>query len=313
MTEADPAAARGDRLAPAIAALQLDVLAAEVVTELRAAGVRPILLKGPALAAWLYEGELRPYGDVDLLVEESRMGAAEEVLSGLGFTYGQPGWRELAHSWKRPNGKTVDLHRSLVGVGAPPATLWQELSGEVEALRVGGIEVEALRPPGLALHVALHAAQHGGEGHRKPLEDLDRALERADEGCWREAAELAERVEAIPAFATGLRLKPSGTDLADRLGLSADRPVEVALHAAPQRELVLGLEYLATADGLRARLRFLGRKLFPPAAELRRDSALARRGHAGLLAAYLWRPLAMLPRLPGAIVAWRRARRDERP
>ena len=266
--EADPAATRGKRLAPAVAALQLDLVAAEVITGLREAGVRPILLKGPALAAWLYEGEFRPYGDVDLLVEEGRMNDAEAVLSELGFGYGQPGWRELAHSWKRPDGKTVDLHRSLVGVGAPPATLWQELSGEVEGLRVGGIEVETLRPPGLALHVALHAAQHGGEGHRKPLEDLDRALDRADESCWREAARLAERVEATPAFATGLRLTPSGSALADRLGLPADRPPEVALHAAPQRELVLALEYMATADGLGPRLRFLGRKLFPPAAEL---------------------------------------------
>ena len=100
--EADQAAARGKRLAPAIATLQLDLLAAEVAGAFGERGIRVILLKGPALAAWLYEDAFRGYGDVDLLLEEGRMGDAEEALAELGFRYGQPGWRELAHSWKRP-------------------------------------------------------------------------------------------------------------------------------------------------------------------------------------------------------------------
>src|SRR5215208_3905716 len=255
--QADPAAPRGKRFAPAIATLQLDQVAAEVVVALRGSGIRAILLKGPALAAWLYERDgSRPYGDVDLLVDDHRFAEAQRILAELGFRYGQPGWRELSHSWKRPDGSTVDLHRSLVGVGAAPAKLWRELSREVEAIRVGGTELETLNKPALAFHVALHAAQHGGEELVKPLVDLSRALGHADERCWRLAALLAQRVDATPAFATGLRLDPGGAAVAETLGLPSGRPVEVALHAMRQPALVLGLEYLASAEGLAARARF---------------------------------------------------------
>ena len=50
-------------------ALAIDAVTAQVVTALRANGIRPLLLKGPSIAGWLYgDGAARPYGDSDLLV-----------------------------------------------------------------------------------------------------------------------------------------------------------------------------------------------------------------------------------------------------
>jgi hypothetical protein len=165
--------------------------------------------------------------------------------------------------------------------------------------------------PVRAFHLAVHAGQHGS-GWSRPLEDLDRAIAIADEASWREAEELAASLDATPAFAAGLRLTPSGAALADRLGLPRDVPVDVALRAETPPPVALGLDQLAQAKGLRARLGILRHKLVPPPSFMRHWSSLARRGPVGLLLAYLWRPLWLLARLPEGFEAWRRARREVR-
>jgi Uncharacterised nucleotidyltransferase len=293
--------------------LHVDRVTAEVVPAMRARGTRPLLLKGPSIATWLYiDRASRPYGDVDLLVEPRSYADAEHVLRGLGFSRMQAGWQELAWSWHRSDdSSTVDLHRSIVGADAPLEVVWRALSEHAQPMRVGGAEVEVLSPPARALQVALHAAKHG-DAERQPLEDLARAVRLVDEGCWRKAAALARQVDAVPAFATGLRLDPGGAGLADRLDLPIERPAAVALRARRPPALVLGIEHLASARGVRTRLRFLARKAVPSRSYMRRTSALARRGAFGLGLAYLWRPVWIILKLPGAILTWRRARRDER-
>ena len=67
-------------------ALAVDAVTAEVVTALRDAGIRPLLLKGPSIAGWLYgDGAARPYGDSDLLVSPGSYRPAENALRALGF------------------------------------------------------------------------------------------------------------------------------------------------------------------------------------------------------------------------------------
>src|SRR2546427_4885417 len=74
------------RLLAAARTLGVDALAAEAIEALRAAGIRSILLKGPALAGWLYgDGALREYDDCDLLVDPADTGVAAVVLRELGF------------------------------------------------------------------------------------------------------------------------------------------------------------------------------------------------------------------------------------
>ena len=65
--------------------LFLDSKAGAAVQHLRAAGVPSIVLKGKAIATWLYEaGEARPYADVDLLVPPAQFERATELLAELG-------------------------------------------------------------------------------------------------------------------------------------------------------------------------------------------------------------------------------------
>src|SRR5437763_330784 len=65
--------------------LSVDALAAEVVGSLEAVGVRALLIKGPAVASWLYAPGDRTYNDVDLMVAAGDLAHAHRVLVQLGF------------------------------------------------------------------------------------------------------------------------------------------------------------------------------------------------------------------------------------
>jgi putative nucleotidyltransferase-like protein len=285
----------------------VDARTADVVCELRARGVRPILLKGPAIASWLDgENSHRVYVDTDLLVAPSQLSMAERYLSEAGFTKtledaDTPGGRPPGHFWVRgADGTAVDLHRTLLGVGVAPAKLWQVLSESTELMRVAGVDVEVLSTEARALHLALHAAQHG-PAVRKPLDDLERALLVLDFGTWAAAASLAERLDATGAFAMGLSFQPRGKRLVADLPLPRQRPVEVALCA-------LRLEQVASAPGVLAKVAIVARKIFPTRRFMRHWFPRAALGPGWMAAGYLWRPVWLLLESRWAVVAWRRAR-----
>jgi hypothetical protein len=295
------------------AALVLDTAAAGVVAALSEGGVRSILLKGPATAQALYgDGTPRPYSDVDLLVAPWEWGHAGEILRELGFrrapdiVHFRPAHAE---PWRRPlDGVAVDLHKDFVGVGRPAAEVWRQVARETEWLQVGECEFEVLSPPAAAFQLALHAAQHGVRTER-PMRDLERALQRFSPEVWRAARLLAQRLDALPAFATGLRLHPAGRQLADQLGLANQTTPEVALRADTPLPVSRGLARLARTPGVRAKTALLARELFPTVEFMRIWAPLARRGRLGLLAAYAWRiPWLVWHGVP-ALRAWRRAKR----
>jgi hypothetical protein len=100
-----------------------------------------------------------------------------------------------------------------------------------------------------------------------------------------------------------------GDTVADRLGLPARGSVGATLLAGSPPPISHGIERLARARGARAKTSILVRKLVPPPGFMRRWHPLASRGRAGLLLAYLYRPLWMLRHTPKALQAWRAARR----
>ncbi|CAN5749973.1 hypothetical protein BH18ACT15_BH18ACT15_13520 [soil metagenome] len=306
-------------IAQAARNLMADATTSEVVSAFREAGIRSILLKGPVLDAWLYAADVRPYRDSDLLIAPRYVDEAENALGSLGFSHSPlddlPGDRPWhAHAWLREaDGANVDLHRTLIGVGVEPDALWDVLSSKTEDMVVEGTTVEVLTPPARAMHVALHAAQ---DGRRlgSPLEDLRRALDRLDVAAWRQAMGVAEELDAVPAFAAGLRMETSGARLAERLELPTCTTMEIALRSQAAPQLALSIEWLSRAPTAKAKAALLASKLFPPADYMRSWAPIARRGPLWLLSAYAWRIAWMALQAPGAFRAWRAARHDiERP
>jgi hypothetical protein len=297
--------------------LTVDRMTAQVVEALRQAGVRSILLKGPAISRWLFDDdEVRPYCDCDLLVDPRRWSTAETVLARCGFRPGpreavQADWPVHAAVWIGPGGGMVDLHHTLSAAGAAREAVWAVLSAQTDTMRVAGVDVEVLRPPARALALVLHAAK---DGIRIPKvqTDLQHALQRLEPSVWEEAAVLAKRLEAMGAFATGLRLLPEGEALAARLQLSEKRPALVALRAGGGPPMSAALLWLGEEQRWRRRIKLVVRKVFPPPEYLRDWHPLAQRGRLGLTLAYVWRPLWMLWHLSPALRAVRRARADGR-
>jgi hypothetical protein len=291
--------------------LILDAAAAEVTGALSEGGVRSVLIKGPSVARWVYEeDEFRSYSDIDLLVAPADVRRAVRTLRGRGF--------DRVHSdahaelLRRPRDQvTVDLHRLLVGIQARPEDAWGVLADQTERLALGGGAIEVLVERARALHLVLHAAQHGARDE-KPLDDLATALRRLPDSVWADAANLAAGLRAEAAFETGLRLLPEGVVVANRLELPRERSVEAALRAETPPPTALGVYRFVTTPGLRAKAGLLSGELFPSAAFMRAWAPIARRGHLGLAAAYVWRPLWLLLRLGPALRAWQRARRTAR-
>lgn len=290
--------------------LVLESAAVEVYDALAAAGVRSIVLKGPAVARWLYADDpTRSYVDVDLLVSPASLPAAGSTLTRLSFRRAHGSAH--AEVWGRSSdGVVIDLHSSLVGV-APGSAAWDTLAEATEPLDVGGGTLDVLTGPAKALHVVLHAAQHGIRDERS-VADLERALTRVEEREWDEAAALARRLGAEGAFAAGLRLTLGGREQAARLGLPEGHSLETAVRAAGAPPGVLGLYRFAKTPGVRARARLLRDEVFPAPGFLRAVSPLARRGRLGLTLAYAWRPFWLASRLWPAVRTWRRARRSLR-
>jgi len=304
------------RLLTAARTLALDAVAGELANGFERAGIRCILLKGPAMARWLYDDELlRAYVDIDFLVPPADLRAATRLVADAGFELSlrevalPHGRRPHGGMWIRADdGANVDLHETLPGVGVPPGEVWAALEHDTETLVVGRAELEVLAEPARALLVVLHAAHHGVEDEQA-LADLSRALVRLPESTWREASVLAARLEAIPAFASGLTLLPDGSLLAAALELPDASTVETRLRAASAPELALSFDWLVRAPGVRARTRLVWRRLAPSAGVMKARSPLARRGPVGLAAAYVVNPVRLAWHAVPALRAWRKARR----
>src|SRR5207244_13632150 len=82
-----------------------------------------------------------------------------------------------------------------------------------------------------ALHVVLHAAQHGPTDERV-LDDLELTLERVKPEIWPRVVELARRLDATDAFVAGLELSPDGRALVTRLELPPVGTAAAALRSA---------------------------------------------------------------------------------
>jgi Uncharacterised nucleotidyltransferase len=294
--------------------LALAAATGEVLDAMSEAGIRTVMLKGTAIATRLYDNpELRPAGDVDLLVAPSQAPAAAQVLTRLGFHDPLAGARtheRSAHAvtFRREGAPPacVDLHTALPLCRRDPEALWDEFSRSTTSVHIAGWSTEVLADHAQAFVIAAHALQHGGAP--KQREDLERAVARYDRSTWERAASMARRLGAEGVLAGGLRLSDAGTRLADGLALGeADGSVEIRLRQAGLPPVAFGLMRLAETRSLRQRLQLVMRELIPTRPFMRIAYPFAARGPAALTLAYLYRPFWLAARLPRALTAWRRA------
>lgn len=297
--------------------LFLDRRATLASDHLRAAGIPSILLKGAAIATWLYDdGQLRPYSDIDLLVSPAQFEQAKQALAGLGYEHRLEGADPVEFGPKEqelhgPDAVCIDLHHGLLGAEAPNQRCWEVLVRHTVPFRLAGGHVDVLDVPARAMHLALHAAQNGPVD-QKALADLELGLAKLTADDWRRAAVVAQELEASPAFAAGLRLLPAGVALAEELNLTRRLSVELALRTQSAPQNAIFFERFVNTPGVRRKAALLGRKLFPTAAFLRANSEDAARSRLGLVRAWITHPVTVAGSFAPALISWLQARRAAR-
>jgi hypothetical protein len=136
---------------------------------LRTAGIPVIVLKGAYLAEAVYgDVALRPMGDVDLMVRSADLPRAQAILLDMADVHEQPqdieSLRRKTHHLPRAliRGLTIEIHWAVASPTGPfrvdAAGLWDRARPATTA----GVEVLALSPEDLLVHLCLHfSRQHG--------------------------------------------------------------------------------------------------------------------------------------------------------
>jgi hypothetical protein len=130
------------------------------------------VVKGPVLAQRTYgRGDLRNYGDLDVIVNPAAFADALDLLAGAGAVLLDRNWRLIAASMRAElsleiNGRTtIDLHWHLLNE-APlrQAAHWDmtSLLARTVPADVGGVRVPVLDDVDALAHIASHACLSGG-------------------------------------------------------------------------------------------------------------------------------------------------------
>lgn len=298
-----------DAALPAVETVWVDWYTAQVVEALRARGVEPILLKGPAIRRWLYidaPGE-RGYLDADVLVPSGQLRAAAGVLSELGFRHeGDRGLEPAslwATGWRRDaDGAAIDLHRTLHGCEHSTVDPWPVVRDGAVEEEVGGVRVLVPSIPVRAVQIVLVSP---ADRPWRRWDDLRRVLDRLSLEDWVEAAAVARRLGVERQFGYRLSQSPAGPEFARRLGLDPAPWWWLRFETDP---LLRWLVLLGALPSWRARGRLARRLLLPTPDYVRfRDPEAAARGLAAAYGAWVAHVARLLP---GAVLtALRSARR----
>ncbi len=147
----------------------------EAIVEIAAAfekrGVPFVLLKGEAISQALYPQEgLRPYYDLDLLIQPESYEAAKAILGGLGFQPKQPSeesekrrlFGEIEFEKDDPRSLPVDLHWDTLMVSWEERSLFREPAtwASLDRIRLKDRDLPVLRGEPLLLYLCLHFAFH---------------------------------------------------------------------------------------------------------------------------------------------------------
>ena len=194
------------------------------------------------------------------------------------------------HAWThvKQDAVSIDLHRTLVGVEAPPKRVWEVCSERARKPRSARSAFVCPSFQAQLLIVGLHAAQHGVESE-KTMEDLRRAVDRYNRAEWT----LADRTRReswarIALLGARLCLLDEGRELAQTLRLPRARLPNDAIALDDGPTYRAWLRSPCPAPRPRPRVVHLG-KAFPPPAFMRDWRPLARRGNVGLVLAYGYR------------------------
>jgi hypothetical protein len=139
----------------------------EILTAFQAAGIQIFVLKGMALAHLIYSKPgLRPMRDIDLLVKESQMIAAQQTLADLGFDAPLPDAglldKHLAPATRHSDGLTitVELHHNLFESFQMVSMTIDDFTSSPLEFQLDNISAQTLGCEDMLWHLCQHVAYH---------------------------------------------------------------------------------------------------------------------------------------------------------
>lgn len=141
----------------------------QLTAAFRDAGVRMMVLKGPALARMVYpDPALRPGSDLDILVHPKEMMHSKEILAQLGYTCDGRKFgtdvealnhhEEFTSSEEGEQFRSIELHWKLIRVGILQEIDAENLFDNAVQVSADGVVFEALNPVDALIHRALNNA-----------------------------------------------------------------------------------------------------------------------------------------------------------
>jgi hypothetical protein len=273
--------------------LQHQPLLEAVLSALSTAGAQPVLLKGTALSAWLYESGTRTRADTDLLVAPAAKDAAHTALLALGWRPGTCVSGEFvsyqaSYTRRAPDGSlhALDLHWRLSNAELLSHVFTHaELHAQARDLPALGTAAVGTSTVHSLLFACLHRAVHRtapyhvhGTVHREPdrliwLMDIHRLANELAPGEWKHLLSLARTkgLVAVTREALAAAHAQLGTRIPDAVRAVLDEhqplePVHGYLQAGAWKQQWMDL---AALPGWRARARLVGELLFPSPAYMR--------------------------------------------
>jgi hypothetical protein len=189
---------------------------------LRSSGIPVIALKGTYLAGAVYgDVALRSMCDVDLMVPRTDVPRALAVLFDLGGEYQQVEYFDsvdwTAHHHARPvvvRNLILEIHWTLVPptgqVRIDPAGLWDR----ARPVTIAGVEVLALSPEDLILHLCLSLSHQGFTGLKRLCDTAETICRFGGKIDWEQVVRLACEWRASKYLGLTLHLARSMLDAA---------------------------------------------------------------------------------------------------
>ena len=263
--------------------LRLDELR-RVEQALAGAGLRVLLLKGSALALWLYpQPFLRMGGDIDVLLESADATTrAEAVLAPMGYARAfDPGDTHFELTLRKQVDDSLrselDVHSRLLNAAAYAELFsFEELWAEAQALQGIGVGMRALSARHALAHACLNRAldmQNAIPDRLKLLYDLRLLSARSQDADWTALCELAADKKIAGACLRSLQ------DAVRDVGAIVPASVSKRLQALADQEPLdyhriddwryMQWQNLRALPTFGARLHWLRQRLMPGAAQLR--------------------------------------------
>ncbi|HWT16620.1 MAG TPA: nucleotidyltransferase family protein [Patescibacteria group bacterium] len=260
-----------------------------VVRALNDAGLPFLVLKGSALARWLYpQSMLRPRSDIDILLRDhSDLRACRQALESIGFLGSdvvapQPQFEEAFRGRVGDAGMEVDIHWRITNHVAFADTLhFNELMAA--SLPLADLNAHGLGPIHALLHACIHRMsniQTGAEDHLLWLLDIDLLSRRMTDTDWPQIQSLAVERGLAGACASALRATahllqtPVSESVLTSLDQAAvDEPFDMTRAASPAYYAWWSFKLVPWSQ----RPGYLWQKLFPNLEYMRTQFPDARR------------------------------------